>query len=525
MSPRENMNRRQALARMGALGAAPAAMAACARWQASQQKAETAMDETPTSQIVEAAVAAARRLGADYADARAVRLRDQVIEAEDRRISSVGDTESQGVGVRVIVNGAWGFAATSDFSPAGAERAAREAVEVGKASATLVKGDPVRLAEEPVHRDRYASPCENDPFEVPLERKIEILTAAHEKILEVVPKAESYLRFKREQKTFASSEGSLIELDIVTTACEISATAIDGGDAQTRHYAPANLNNGFELVERADLVGHAPRVAEEAVEKLRARPSPSGEIDLILLPSHLWLTIHESVGHATELDRVLGMEESLSGGSFATLDRLGERRYGSPHVNFRVLNARPGLLASTGYDDDGVECQDWDIVREGLHVGYSTNREVAAAMGEKRSRGSCRGDSWASIPILRMPNVSLMAGREPLTLDELIADTKRGILIDGDSSFSIDNRRLNFQFSGDAFWEIRDGKRAGMLRDVTYYGITPEFWGSCDAVCDERQWEAYGALNCGKGDPMQIMQTSQGAAPARFRGVNVRRAT
>lgn len=230
------------------------------------------------------------------------------------------------------------------------------------------------------------------------------------------------------------------------------------------------------------------------------------------------------MGHATELDRVLGMEEEPFGRQLATLDRLGRLRYGSPLVNFRVLNARPGLLASTGYDDDGVACQDWDIVRDGILAGYTTNREVARAMGETRSRGSCRADSWSSIPILRMPNLCLLPGRERLSLDDLLADTRHAILIDGDGSFSIDQKRMNFQFGGDAFWEIRDGKRAGMLRDVTYYGITPEFWNSCDAVCDEREWRPYGALNCGKGNPMQIAQMTTGSAPARFRNVQVRRA-
>lgn len=491
-----------------------------------QKDATTIMPGERNKDVVEAAVAAARRAGATYADARVVTLRGQEVEAEDRRIERISDSESGGLGVRVLVDGAWGFAAASEVSPAGAERIAAQAVEVGKASASLKKGPPVTLADEPVHRDRYATPRETDPFEVAIDRKVEILLAAHEEILKVagVKKAESALRFVRRRQSFANSEGSLIELDVLSSACWIEATAVNSGDAQSRKYEPLTLNSGFELVERADLVGHAPRVGAEAVEKLRARPSPNGPMDLILLPSHLWLTIHESVGHATELDRVIGMEESLSGGSFATLDQLGRLRYGSPQVHFRVLNARPGLLASTGYDDEGVECQDWDVVREGILVGYTTNREVAPAMGADRSRGSCRADSWASIPILRMPNLSLMAGSERCSVEDLIADTRHGILIDGDGSFSIDNRRVNFQFGGDAFWEIRDGRRAGMLRDVTYQAITQEFWNSCDAICDEREWRPYGTQSCGKGSPMQSAQMTQGSAPARFRGVNVRRA-
>jgi len=474
----------------------------------------------------EAALEAARRHGATYADVRVVTIRDQRILAEDRRIERIADSESRGIGVRVIVNGAWGFAATCGVAPADAVAVAAAAIEVGKAGATLRKGPPVALADEPPHRGRHVTPRETDPFEVAIEPKVGILLSAHEEILKVagVRKAHSFLHFKHELKTFANTDGSYLEMDILTSACGLRATAVEGGDAQTRKYEPPQINSGFELVERADLLGNAPRVGAEAVEKLRAPLVTSGPADLILLPSHLWLTIHESVGHATELDRVIGMEESLSGGSFATLDQLGRLRYGSPLINFRVLNTRPGLLASTGYDDDGVECQEWDVVRDGILVGYSTNREVARAMGETRSRGSCHADSWSSIPILRMPNLCLMPGRERLSLDDLIAGTRQGILIDGDGSFSIDQKRMNFQFGGDAFWEIRDGKRAGMLRGVTYQAITPEFWGSCDAICGEAEWRPYGALNCGKGDPMQIGQMTTGCAPARFCGVQVRRA-
>ncbi len=477
-------------------------------------------------EAVSAAIETARRAGAAYADARVVTIRNQHILAEDRRIERISDGESCGLGVRVLLAGSWGFAAASDLAPASAESVARRAVAVARASASLRKGPPVCLADEPPHRDRHATPRESDPFEVPVERKVGLLLSLHETILQVpgVAKAHSFLRFRRETKTFANTEGSLLELDILTSACGIRATAVGAGDAQMRKYEPPPLNGGYEVIERADLAAHARRVGAEAVEKLHAPVCPEGPADLILLPSHLFLTIHESVGHATELDRVLGMEESLSGGSFATLDRLGTLRYGSPLVNFRALNLRPGLLASTGYDDDGVACQDWDIVRDGILVGYSTNRETAPAIGASRSCGSCHADSWDRIPILRMPNVCLLPGCDRLSLADLIADTREGILIDGDGSFSIDQKRLNFQFGGDAFWLIRNGKLAGMVRDLTYQAITPEFWNSCDAICDETEWQPYGTQNCGKGDPMQIYQMTQGSAPARFRKVNVRRA-
>jgi TldD protein len=475
---------------------------------------------------VEQAVSLAKKLGATFADARVVVQQEQFISTEDRRVEGILDSVSSGIGIRVIVNGSFGFAATRELTPQGADATAGLAVEVGKASATLRKGPPVSMADEPPHRDRFVSPRTRDPFEISCGDKARQLLAANEIMLKVkgIGKATSFMHFSKQIRTMANTDGSLIETDMLRTESGINAVALAAGDAQSRSYGPPPMAGGFELVEQAAFGENAERAAEEAIEKLKAKPCSDGSFDLILLPSHMWLTIHESIGHATELDRVLGMEESLSGGSFASLDQLGKLKYGSPQINIRAINAKPGLLASTGYDDDGVKCQDWDIIRQGILVGYSSNREVVHAMGEKRSRGACRADSWLSIPILRMANVCLMPGRERLSLDDLIADTKRGILIDGDGSYSIDNRRLNFQFGGDAFFEIQNGKKIGMLRDVTYQAITPQFWGSCDAVCDERAWRPFGTFYCGKGDPMQTSQISHACAPARFRGVTVRRA-
>jgi len=527
------LTRRQAL---GALGAA-AACASAPGWlltgcAPSRGRADGAADVVPTlsveiaHQLAQAAVESARKRGASYADARVVSIRTQQLWAEDRRIGWAADTESRGLGVRVIVDGAWGFAASSALTLGDAEAIAQSAVEVARASAVLSKGQRVRLAAEPAHRDSYRSPRQVDPFGVPLDRKAALLLKANAAMLGVkeVRKAQAWLEFEAVRKTFASSDGSLIDLDLLNGICGLEATAVAGGDAKTRSYEPPPLQAGFEQVTDAGLVEQAGRVGEEAVAKLHAPSVQSGEFDLVLLPNHLALTIHESVGHATELDRALGMEESLSGGSFATPAGLGKLRYGSDRINFKALDQQPRLLASVGYDDDGVGCQDWDIVRDGILVGFTSSREVAPAIGDARSRGSCRADSWASIPIVRQPNLCLVAGRERLSFDDLLADTKRGILIDGTGSYSIDNKRLNFQFGGDAFWEIRDGKRAGMLRDVTYTAITPQFWGSCDAICDEREWRPNGVWGCGKGDPMQISKMSHGSAPARFRKVAVRRA-
>jgi TldD protein len=266
-------------------------------------------------------------------------------------------------------------------------------------------------------------------------------------------------------------------------------------------------------------------VADQAVEHLRAPECPGGVFDLVLDPHNLALTIHESVGHATELDRVLGYEESLAGRSFATPEKLDRMSYGSPLVNFVADNTLPGGLATHGFDDEGVTGQRWHIVEDGMFRGYSTGREVAAEMGYDRSRGSCRADHWSSIPIVRIPNLSLAPGRHPLTPEELIEDTKDGIYIEGRGSFSIDQMRCNFQFGGDAFWRIKDGKLAHMLKNVTYQSMTTDFWGSCDAICDQRFWVPNGVLNCGKGDPMQVSQMTHGAAPARFKGITVGGAT
>ncbi len=487
---------------------------------------QLALPPSAIRDLAQSAVAVAQRLGATFADARVMIERDQYVSTEDRRVSGISDSLSQGIGIRVIANGSWGFAATADLSPEGVEAAAATAVEVGKASATVRKGPPITLADEPPHQDQFSSPRLSDPFEVSCDEKVALLLAVNDKMLRVgkVRKARSYMHFSNELRTIANSDGSLIETDMLRVQSGIRATAVEKGDAKSRGYSPPPYAGGYELVKGAAFPDHAKRVAREAVEMLTATPSPDGPYDLILLPSHLWLTIHESIGHATELDRVLGMEESLSGGSFATIDQLGKLEYGSKKVNIKALNTPPGLLASVGYDDDGVRCQDWDIIRQGTLVGYSSNREVVHAMNHKTSHGSCRADSWRSIPILRMANICLMPGEQRATLDDIIADTKRGILIDGSGSFSIDNKRLNFQFGGDAFFEIKNGKKLRMLRDVTYSAITPNFWGSCDALCDERAWQPYGTFYCGKGDPMQSSQISHKCVPARFKNITVRRA-
>ena len=469
----------------------------------------------------------AKGKGATYADARIVRLRNQYIMTEDERVSGIQDSDSIGIGVRVIADGAWGFAASAILDKGEVERVASQAVEIARASALAKAPDGLKWAEEPVHEGVFKTPVKKDPFTVPLEAKINLLMAANKEILNVagVKKAHSHMRFIGEHRYLANTEGSMIESETTTSTATIQATAVSDETAKSRYFEAHPMNIGYEHIEATPLVAEATRVGEEAVAQLTGKPCPVGKKDLVLHPSHLALTMHESIGHATELDRVLGMEESLAGSSFATIDFLGNLKYGAPIMNIVCDNAMPFGLASRGWDDDCVEGQRWNVIKDGILVDYQTGREVCHAIDAKRSRGSCRADSWASIPIVRQSNIGLEPGKEDLTLDELIADTKDGIYIEGMGSFSIDQKRQNFQFGGDCFWEIKDGKKGAILKDVTYQAITTEFWGSLDAICDKRFWTPHGVLNCGKGDPMQVARMSHGSAPARFRQINVGGAT
>jgi TldD protein len=468
------------------------------------------------------AVELAVGLGASYADARIVSYRSQRITTEDMRVSGISDSEDMGIGIRVIVDGAWGFSSTYRLEREAVESTVRRAIEVAKASG-LAKRKPVSLVDEPPKDIRFVSPFRIDPFSIGIEQKVGLLLQVNEILLKHkgIKKATGYMFFGKEHRIIATSDGSILESEVLTSATGYTATAVREGDAKTRTYSPPPRTAGYEVVLDSDLLGNADRVAEQAMEKVMAPECEPGIKDLILDPLNLALTIHESVGHATELDRALGMEESLAGRSFATPDLLGKLRYGSEIVNFVADNTLPGGLATKGFDDDGVEGQRWFIVKDGIFSGYSTSREVAGEIGLKRSTGCCRADHWSSIPIVRQPNLSLMPGEEPLSLDDLISDTDDGIYIEGMGSFSIDQMRVNFQFGGDAFWEIKKGKRTRMLKNVIYQARTTDFWNSCDAICDERFWVPNGVLSCGKGDPMQISQMTHGAAPARFRRINV----
>ncbi len=471
-------------------------------------------------ELAELAMHRVRASGAEYGDIRVLDSTTQVVRGEDRRIASVRDSQDSGFGVRVLFKGAWGFAASSVMSLEEVPRVAELAIEIAKGSATLVN-QRVTLAEEPVYSDSVTTPHRVDPFSVPLEQKTRLLLETMEALHRQpgVARSSAGLWARRDQKLFVSTEGSHIQFDLLAVQGECEATAVREGRFASRCFNTPHLRIGYELITDSDLVREASRIAVQAVEKVKAPPIDPGHYDLVLDPEHLSLTMHESCGHPSELDRALGYEANYAGTSFLTPDKHGTFRYGSTNVNLVADNTEPETLAATGYDDDGVACQRWDIVREGIFVGYCTNREVAPKIGETRSRGSNRADSWGSIPIVRIANIGLEPGQA--ALDDMIADVKRGIYIEGHDSFSIDQQRYNFQFGGDVFWLIENGKRTHMVRDVIYYGITPEFWGSCDAVADPTHRRRFGFITCGKGQPGQSGWMTHAASHARFRKVSV----
>jgi len=468
------------------------------------------------------ALDAALSRGASYADVRICRNRNQYLFGRDMRIETTADTESMGFGVRAIVNGAWGFASSYRLDRDEIQRIAALAADIARASARLLK-QPVELVPEPAYQDHWQSPIQKNPFKIPMEKKIELILKVNEEMLKVagIKVATAFLNFKEICKYFASTEGSLIELEQFFANPQLTAVAVGADDSQTRTIQVAPEQKGYELIEAVNWVEKARQAAEEAVQKLKSKEGQAGTRDLITLPSHLCLTIHESIGHATELDRALGWEADMAGTSFVTTDKLGSLRYGSPLMNIVGDKLLPNALATAGYDDDGVRARRFDIVKDGIFVGYQTTRDLARFVEDKESHGCAYADSWSSFPLQRMPNVWLKPGDKPLTLDQLISDTKDGLLFEGTGSFSIDQQRYNFQFGGDAVWEVKNGKLGDMVKNVAYQSRTPDFWGSLDALCSQDFWENWGVFGCGKGEPMQTAQMGHGSAPARFRRVNI----
>ncbi len=473
--------------------------------------------------IAERALDAAQLQGASYADVRIVQQQTQSILVKNGRVEGLSRNQNQGVGVRVVVDGAWGFASSSMLTFEEATRVAIHAAQIARAS-SLVKTSDVSLGPPEVHVARCQTPMQIDPFCVSVEDKIALLLAADEGMRRAkgVTVTESSMEFIRESKAFASTEGSYIEQEFVESGAGIEATAVGENEVQTRSYPNSfgrqQRKGGYEFVHELKLVENGQRIAEEAVSLLSAPPCPSRVTTLILDSTQLALQVHESCGHPIELDRVLGEEASFAGTSFLTLDKLGSFRYGSPLVNIYADATIPSALGTFSYDDEGVPAQRSPIVSNGLFVGYLTSRETAATLGQ-RSNGTMRADGWNRIPLIRMTNINLEPGT--WEFDDLIADTEDGIYMAVNKSWSIDDKRLNFQFGTQLAYEIKQGKLGRMLKNATYTGITSEFWRSCDAICSEKYWHIWGLPNCGKGEPMQAAHVAHGAAPARFRHVRV----
>ncbi len=461
--------------------------------------------------------------GASYADLRVVSRQEESISVKNGAVEGVSMSEDRGFGVRVLVNGAWGFASSSKLDLDEALRVAGDAVKIARASAAAKQRD-VRLSPvEPV-KDSHRTPCDADPFEVPMERKIEVLLDADRLARqdERIRVSSATMRFLKERKRFVSSEGAEIDQERIESGGGVSAVAVGRGEMQRRSYPAAFGGDfacaGYEFVEALDLPGHAEQVGREAGELLDAQQCPSMTATVILGTNQMALQIHESCGHPSELDRVFGTEASYAGTSFLTLEKQGTFRYGSGLVSIVADATIPGGLGSFGYDDEGVPAQRVALVDGGIFASYLTSRETAARIG-LTSNGAMRADGPHRMPIIRMTNINLEPG--DWSLEDMIRDTKDGIFLDTNKSWSIDDKRLNFQFGTEVGYLIRDGSLAGMVKNPTYTGITPEFWGSCDAVGNRDEWHLWGLPSCGKGEPSQMAHVGHGSSPARFRNVRV----
>jgi TldD protein len=470
------------------------------------------------------AIDTAKRRGAAYADARMMDIRQRDISTKNGELGTLVESESLGIGIRVIASGAWGFASTDRLTQEGIDSCAAEAVAIAKASA-LAKRSDVALAPENAYVDTWQNPFVKDPFRIAVERQIEVLLAADREMRRAkgVTLAEGSMTFRKIDQLFVSTIGSVIHQIKMQSGAGIVATSFSGSEIQKRSYPNSfggqHALEGYELIEALDLVGNAARTGEEAVALHSAAQCPERTGTIILCGSQLGLQIHESIGHPIELDRVLGQEANFAGMSFLTVDKLRKLKYGSDIVNV-VADARlahgPGL-GTFAYDDEGVPAQRTPIITNGLFTGYLSNRETASAIGEDRSNGTMRTESWNRMPIIRMTNISINPGT--WKFDDLIADTDDAILMDTNRSWSIDDRRYHFQFSTEIGWEIKGGKKGRMIKNPSYSGITTEFWNSCDAICSRDHWKLWGTPNCGKGQPMQTMGTGHGASPARFRNI------
>lgn len=460
--------------------------------------------------------------GAAYADARFERSRSERIDVRNGDVAGLSDVRSAGVGVRALVRGAWGFAATDRFDDAALDAAAARAVEAARAAAGAGR-DAGGTIPTDVYVDRYATPVERDPATVSLGDRVALLLEA-ERALHSAPAiavGHAWIDLWRTDKEFYSSTGSCIEQTLFQSGAAISAMAVGDGDAQTRVWPGDQglyLGGGWEAIELAALRENAARIGEEAHRLLAAPQCPSGTLDLILGGSQVSLQVHESCGHAAELDRIMGWEANFSGTSFLDPAARGTLRYGSPLVTIEIDNTMPRGFATLAYDDEGTKSVRADVIRDGILVGFESSRDTARRIGTV-STACMRAESWAHVPMIRMCNLSLLPGDVPF--ENLFDDVRDGVYMESNRSWSIDDRRLNFQFGTQIGWEIKNGKRGRMLKNPTYGGVTPQFWNSCDAIADRASWFEWGTPNCGKGEPMQVGRTTQAAAPARFRNVEI----
>lgn len=477
----------------------------------------------PSRALLEEVLGSLRAPSLRYADIRWTETLQQDVRVRNGEVDHLASTVDRAIGVRVLAGNGWGFAASSDTSEASLRATAKRALEVAAAS-NLASSAEVVLSDIEPQVGRWSSSYRIDPWSVPMDRKIDHLLAATEpmrgdrRIHQVSGDISSY----RQEKVFASSVGSFVEQSTTEMGAGIEAVAIEGDEFQRRTYPNPFGGDfraaGWEFIEELALDRRAPQIRDEALELLSAPKAPAGRFDLIVGSSQLALQVHESCGHPTELDRALGLEISLAGGSFLQPDMLGNFRYGSDLVNIVADATVPDSIGSFGFDDDGVPAQRFHLIRNGMFVDYLTGRDTAPAIGRK-SNGTVRAETAARIPIIRMTNINLEPGTTPLA--DIIADTKHGIFVDTNKSWSIDDLRLNFQFGCEVAWEIENGRIGRLLRNPLYTGITPDFWRSCDAVGDAASWQIWGLPNCGKGDPMQTMRVAHGAPAARFRNVEM----
>ncbi|HEY9427339.1 MAG TPA: TldD/PmbA family protein [Gemmatimonadaceae bacterium] len=522
-----------------------AALAAAAAWSATGGVAIASAvpapltaalpDDDSIKELMMEALGAAKSAGAGYADVRIGRQRQNFIFTREQQIQNVVDTDSIGCGVRALVDGTWGFAASRDLTRDGVAAAAREAVAIAKAN-RIARDAPVVLAPTAPYPDAtWKSAFATDPFTISVEEKADLLLKANAEALKVagVKYVFSGLFFVKEERNFASSEGSVITQTAIRSwpVMQITAISPDFSDFQNRGNVAQPMGRGWEYVLESDLVGNAGKWGEEAAQKLKAKPVEVGRYDLVLHPTHLWLTIHESIGHPTELDRAMGYEANYAGTSFVSPPdkMLGKFRYGPEFMNIQGDRSQEGGLSTIGYDDEGVKPEDFLIIKNGVVNDYQTTREQALWLDwwykqqgkEARSHGCSYAQGWNAVQFQRMPNVSLLPGEKDIGWDDIIAGTDRGIAIIGDGSFSIDQQRYNAQFGGQLFYEIRNGKIAGMLKDVAYQMRTPDFWNSMEMIGGKKSYQLGGSFFDGKGQPGQVNAVSHGCVPARFRQVNV----